>query len=264
MFRPTSKLVVLLFIILQVPEFFAQSQSQRGLDEKQVPEFRTLVTPQTLYDYVDTLSSDAFEGRLTGHEGYDKSATWLVQKLASWGIQPLGENDSYLQHFPHPYTEIFPGCEVIMHPGKEKSDQQKAYEYVEEFIPGSTSGNGEVTAEVIYAGYGITAPELGYDDYADLDVTGKIVLLEREAPVNTSHEDFLKWRPYSFHQYKLKNVVKHGAAGMLYNYHIANPNNAYAEGFVYSHIGETVMKDIFHETGREPEETVQKIRKELK
>ena len=42
-------------------------------------------------------------------------------------------------------------------------------------MPGGTSGTGEVTAEVVYAGYGVTAPELGYDDYKGVDVKGKIV-----------------------------------------------------------------------------------------
>jgi hypothetical protein len=102
-------------------------------------------------------------------------------------------------------------------------------------MPGSTSGNGEVTAEVVYAGYGITAPELGYDDYAGIDVKGKIILIEREAPVSpdAGAEKFNPWYNYSFHQTKLENAVKHGAAGMLYNYGpISNPNNAYNEKFM--------------------------------
>ena len=64
-------------------------------------------------------------------------------------------------------------------------------------MPGGTSGSGEVTAEVIYAGWGITAPELGYDDYEGVDVEGKIILIEREAPVapGAGREKFMKWRP---------------------------------------------------------------------
>jgi len=255
---------VLILLICQMTGLTTSGQTTGYSEEELNSSFGRWVTPQTLYKNVETLSSDEFEGRLTGHQGYNKSATWVIEKLSTSGVKPLGEQEEYLQHFPHPYTEVFPGCELILHPGQTKETQKKKYEYVEEFIPGSTSGNGEVTAEVIYVGYGITAPELGYDDYAGLDVTGKIVLFEREVPVETSHADFLKWRLYSFHQYKLMHAVKHGAAGMLYNYHIANPNNAYAEGFVYSGIGETVMKDLFYKTGNKPQKTVQKIRKKLK
>ncbi|MCK7536858.1 MAG: hypothetical protein MZV63_40825 [Marinilabiliales bacterium] len=60
----------------------------------------------------------------------------------------------------------------------------KHYRYTSEYMPGSTSGSGTVTGEVVYAGYGITAPELGYDDYAKIDVKGKIILIESEAPVS--------------------------------------------------------------------------------
>ena len=98
----------------------------------------------------------------------------------------------------------------------------------EDFFPGSTSGSGEVSAEVVYVGYGITAPELGFDEYAGLDVKGKIVLVEVEVPVDPGKKpaEFARWRPYSFHQYKMRNAREHGAAGVLYNYPIVNPNCA--------------------------------------
>jgi len=251
--RLRNFLMALLWILIPFIELIGQVDDE-GF-------FRELVKGQMLYDLVDTLSSDEFEGRLTGHIGYDKSAEWVIDKFKEMGVQPLGDNGGYLQRFHHPYTEIFPGCEVSMH---IKGEEPKSYMYIEEFIPGSTSGNGEITAEVIYVGFGITAPELGYDDYAGVDVSGKIVVMEREAPVSTSHENFMQWRPYSFHQYKLLNAVKHGAAGMLYNYHIANPNNAWSEGFVYSQIGKAVMEDIFKETGEIPDSIVKKIKEKLK
>lgn len=220
------------------------------------------INSEELYAYVDTLSSDRFEGRLSGHIGYDKSAEWITEKFKQWGVKPINDEIGYLQKFPHPYNDVFEGCFVQM---IDENDQViKNYEYVEEFIPGSTSGNGEVKGEVIYVGYGITAPELGYDDYANVDVKGKIVLMEREAPVNAGNEDFLKWRPYTFHQYKLVNAYKHGAVGMLYNYHIANPNNDYIEEFVFSHIGKQAVNDIFESTGFTHSEVVKGIDSLLK
>jgi hypothetical protein len=143
---------------------------------------------------------------------------------------------------------------------------KKYYGYEEEYIPGSTSGSGEVTAEVVYVGYGITAPELDFDEYKGMDVEGKIVMMEREAPVSPGDdpEVFQQWRPYSFHQYKLKNAVAHGAKGMLYNYHITNPNNAYDENFIYSHVGQTVVQDVFAGTGKDHGQVVTLIKEELK
>ena len=107
---------------------------------------------------------------------------------------------------------------------------------------------------------------MDYDDYKDIDVTDKIILIEREAPVSPENgkELFNKWRPYSFHQYKLKNAVKHGARGMLYNYGpIVNPNNAYDPDFIFSHIGEEVVSDIFSGTGKKHSKVVESIKEHL-
>ncbi len=124
-----------------------------------------------------------------------------------------------------------------------------------------------MTGEVVYAGYGITAPELNYDDYAGIDVRGKIILIERESPVSpgAGAEKFNPWYKYSFHQHKLENASRHGAIGMLYNYGpIANPNNSYIENFVYVHVGDSVVKDIFTGTGINYRENLGKINKTLK
>ncbi|MGZ5496684.1 MAG: M28 family metallopeptidase, partial [Candidatus Aminicenantales bacterium] len=92
--------------------------------------------------------------------------------------------------------------------------------------------------------------------------------MESEVPVSPGEktlELFKKWRPYSFHQYKLKNAATHGAKGMIYNYGpIGNPNNAYVEGFVYHHVGAVVTTDVFAGTGKTHDDIVGRIRKELK
>ena len=225
------------------------------------------ISSHVLYEYVDELSSEKFGGRLTGTSGYDASAEWMAEKFETFGVKPGGDDGTYFQWFDNPYTLVFSDCEVSLHIPFKKSTLTKSYHYFDEFIPGGTSGSGEITAEVVYVGYGATAPELGYDDYAGVDVEGKIVLMEREVPVSPRDdvELFKKWRPYSFHQYKLENAVAHGAKGMLYNYGpIGNPNNSYDAGFIYSHVGATVVKDLFEGTGRTHEDVVDKIRSTLK
>jgi hypothetical protein len=236
-------------------------------NKEAILELMHSISSHDLYDHVKELASDKYTGRLTGTEGYDKAATWLVEKLKSGGIEPKGDNGTYFQNFDIPYTLVFEDCNLTLHMGSPNGTILKHYEYVTEFIPGSTSGSGEITAEVVYTGYGITAPELEYDDYQDVDVKGKIVLIEREVPVSdrTDPERFKKWRPYSFHQYKLKNAVEHGAIGMLYNYGpIGNPNNAYYADFLYTHVGDSVVKDLFSGTMYNHREVVGKIRENLK
>lgn len=245
----------------------ASSQTALQTGDQEILKVMHSISSHTLLDYVKELASEKYEGRLTGTEGYRASMDWVASHLRKWGVTPAGDGGTYFQAFPIAYTLVFNDCEVALHLAYKGAKIKKSYKYEEEFIPGSTSGSGEVTAEVVYVGYGITAPELGYDEYADVDVHGKIVLMEREVPVSPDEDPelFKKWRPYSFHQYKLENAAAHGARGMLYNYGpIGNPNNSYKEGFIYSHVGQAVVEDVFAGTGMDHKATVEKIKKILK
>ncbi|UCC39201.1 MAG: M28 family peptidase [Candidatus Aminicenantes bacterium] len=246
--------------------FAAQNSSSQKADEAKLLERLHSISSHRLFDYVKELASEKYAGRLTGTEEYNASARWVASHFKKWGISPAGDENTYLQAFPNPYTLVFKDCEVYLHLPYKDSIVKKYYRYEDEFIPGATSGSGEVTAEVVYVGYGITAPELGYDEYKGMDVKGKIVLMEREAPVSPGKDPelFKKWRPYSFHQYKLENAVAHGAKGMLYNYGpISNPNNSYSKDFIYSHVGDAVVSDVFSGTGRKHKDVVEKIKRTL-
>jgi hypothetical protein len=260
--------VVLILLYFQVSLFIrAREKAPELTEEQKMLKVLHSISSHTLFDYIKELAADKYEGRLTGTEGYNASAAWVAERFKDSGIKPVGDNNTYLQAFPNPYTLVFEDSQVSLNIPVKDSHIKKWYTYEDEFIPGATSGSGEVTAEVVYVGYGITAPELGYDDYKGLDLKGKIVLMEREAPVSPSEnpELFKEWRPYSFHQYKLKNAVAHGAKGMLYNYGpISNPNNAYDKDFIYSHVGDTAVADAFAGTGRIHEKVVEKIKSELK
>lgn len=264
--------IALAVLVLASAGLLAQPVRQAAApatDEAKILEAMHLIQSRPLYDYVAELTSEKYGGRLTGTKEYEACVAWIESLLKGWGVEPGGENGTYRQLFPNPYTVVFPGgvCELHVPAGKG-GIIRKPYRYEDEFIPGGTTGTGEVTAEVVYVGYGVTAPELGYDDYRGVDVKGKIVLMESEVPVaprGASLETFKKWRPYSFHQYKLKNAAAHGAKGMIYNYGpIGNPNNAFVEGFVYHHVGAAVVADVFAGTGRTHGDTVAAIRKELK
>jgi len=260
--RAFCLIAILVFSISAVPAIQAEKSYER-----EIIDVMHSISSHKLLAYVQELASEKYEGRLTGTKGYADSAAWVISHFQKWGIAPGGDEKTYLQSFPNPYTLVFEDCGLALHMPIKNTVIKKYYEYEEEFIPGSTSGSGEVTAEVIYTGYGISAPELGYDDYQGFDVKGKIVLLEREVPVSpdTDPELFKKWRPYSFHQYKLENAVAHGARGMLYNYGpIANPNNAYDPNFIYSHVGSAVVADVFAGTDKEHGAVVEAIHKTLK
>ncbi len=244
------------------------SSTGQNTNDKDVLQSMRSIASNDLMNYVKIMCDEKYAGRLTGTKEYQDCAEWLASEFSKWGLSPAGDDGSWFQWFNVPYTLVLPDCGVTLHIPLKKGDIiSKQYRYVTEFVPGSTSGSGEVTGEVVYAGYGITAPELNYDDYAGIDVRGKIILIERESPVSpgAGAEKFNPWFKYSFHQHKLENASKHGAIGMLYNYGpIANPNNSYIENFVYVHVGDSVVKDIFTGTGINYRENLAKINKTLK
>lgn len=221
------------------------------------------ISATEMMEYVRELCSAKYAGRLSGTKGYDDAAAWLAGRLAAWRLAPAGDNGTYFQDFPDPYTLVLPGGELFLQGG---AGPGKAYRLERDFFPGSTSGSGAVTAEVVYVGYGISAPELDFDEYKGLDVRGKIVLVEVEVPVDpdAAPGEFAKWRPYSFHQYKVQNARDHGAAGMLYHYPIANPNCLYIPDLVLTYVGPAVVRDIFRGSGRNHEQVVGSIRKTLR
>ena len=225
------------------------------------------ISSHTLFDYVKELSSPKYQGRLTGTPGYDAAADWTVRLLKDWKIKPGGDQGTYLQHFPNPYTLVLPGAELILHiPVPGQGEILKRYNFETEYFPGSTSDSGTVKAEVIYVGYGITAPELGYDEYAGVDVRGRLVLVEPEVPVSPDRDAdlFKKWRPYSFHDYKVRNAKEHGAAGMVYDYHIANPNCVFLKDLLLSYVSRGVVQDLLAGTGKKHDELLQSMRTDHK
>jgi hypothetical protein len=257
-----KKIGIILFLVSVLIQVRSQELTETG-----IVNAMHSISSHDLLKYVGTQCDEKYQGRLTGTSGYQACAEWLADEFSEWGISPAGENGTWYQWFNVPYTMVLPDCGLTLHIPLKNGNILKHFKYITEFMPGSTSGNGEITGEVVYAGYGITAPELGYDDYRGIDVKGKIIMIERESPVNPSAgaDKFNSWYEYSFHQYKHANAIKHGAIGLLYNYGpIANPNNAYSEKFIYVHVGDSVVKDIFSGTGKDHREIVATIDKTLK
>lgn len=221
------------------------------------------ISSHDILDYAKILSSEKFKGRLSGSPEYMESARWVASKFDEWNIKPMGDDGTYFQYFDNPYTEIFSSGSVTYAYENDRNKIEKNYRFPEEYFPGQNSGSGAVESNLVYVGYGITAPELGYDDYAGVDVKGKIIVMESGLPVSRNHENIEKWVPYDYHQYKFKNAVDHGAIGWLYINKLANPNTSYYENIVYAHIGEEVAYDIFNASGKNYKEVKENINQSL-
>lgn len=247
---------VLLFFILGFFFFRGYSQETRLPEE----EIFHSVSSHDLLDYAAELSSAPYEGRLSGSPGYEKAARWVALQLESWGIRPLLPDSSYFQWFSNPWTEVLDPGSVILLPSKGVArTTRRVLEFPEEFFPGSNSASGKVTGEVVYAGFGISAPELEYDDYAGLDVRDKIVMLESGVPYSKNDSLLKSWEKYSYHRYKFARARELGAAGLLYTGLVANPNTSYLDGFVYAHVGEAVAGELMKESGH----TYASLKKEI-
>jgi hypothetical protein len=253
-----NKIVCLTLFVLIAFSFLSAQKP----DDKILKVMNT-ISGSSIMEYDKELCSPKYAGRLTGTKEYDLAAKWAYNLFKKWGIKPAGDKGTYLQKFPNPYTLVLDAGEVIL-TNPAGGAAPKKYNYETEYYPDATSDKGTVTAEVVYVGYGITAPELNYDDYKDIDVKGKIVLFNPEVPVspNQDIETFKKWRPYSFHDYKAKNAAAHGAAGVLFNYHLANPNCVFIKGLIKADIGNAITDDLFKGTGKKLDELIASIRKD--
>lgn len=234
----------LLFLLLFAGSFLnAQTQG----DAKLMKEYHR-ISDNEIYGWVEKMCAPEFKGRLTGTDEYIAAAEWLAGQLSEWGVKPGGDNGTYFQWFDRPWVEVKDKGELkLLIPEKNGKTIYKEYAFPGEQIVGMATGSGEITADVVFAGYGITAPELGYDDYSNIDVKGKIVLINRDVPFkDASDPEYSKWVKYCYHIEKLQNAVRHGASGLLYiDGNIANPNIAYDPSIIVFGISQAVTDDIF-------------------
>jgi len=176
--------------------------------------------------YVDYMASDDKEGRRSLTPGYEQVAEWAAGKFKEWGLKPAGDNGTFLQGVPvvgrgagQPWTTGVPGLAV---------DGRTFYLYDSDFTlnPNSTPG-ATADAEIVFVGYGISAPAKGLDEYAGIDVKGKIVLALKGSPKDAPAargmfgatveppKDNEAWADESKDPAKIKTAYDKGAAAIL-------------------------------------------------
>lgn len=262
MYMLMKKITAVLFlVVLSLSAVYAQS------DETKLLNAFHSITSEEMTGWIEKLCSQEFNGRLSGTPEYRASAEWVAAMLKSWNMKPGGDNGSWFQWFDAPYTVLNEtGSLTLNIPQADGTVIRKSYSYPDEFYPGMNSGSGEITAEVVFVGYGVSAPELNYDDYKGIDVKGKIVLMNRDVPyTDPRNPEYGKWVAYCYHQYKLENAVRHGASGMLYiDGASANPNISYDPSIIVCGIGQQPLDDIFAGLRTSNSELTSKIRKSFR
>ncbi len=244
LYFPLGLILISLLFSFAIPAEKLDSHLQRGLDS---------IRPMDAYNYVKTLCMPQFAGRHTGHEGYTKASKWAAGKFKEWGLKPINRKDGYLQAYPSPYV-VVDRAEMTLHlkeAGSQRQDESSLKKAPlkpgTDFLPLLYSDSGKNTAEVVFAGWGISAPELKYDDYAGLDVKGKFIICFRGTP-DRREPGFQK---HDHHRFRMKTAKEKGALGLFYIYAepIANPNGDWIEGFTPAIISEKVADMILKERG---------------
>ena len=180
------------------------------------PRLATRPGPERGYDAaraaaeVAWLADPARTGRGVGTPGGPEAAAWIAARLAEAGLRPALDG-GYLQPFEAPFRASLGDRNSLAIGGASAAPGT-------DFLPLGFSDDGAVEGELVFAGYGITAPELGYDDYAGLDVKGKVVLVAQDFPREQSAASpFRDPRSYRYGEwrYKATNAREHGAAAIV-------------------------------------------------
>ncbi|GAB3945314.1 M20/M25/M40 family metallo-hydrolase [Spirosoma harenae] len=155
------------------------------------------------------LANDSLKGRKPGTRGFAMAADYVTAQFKALGLKPAGENNGYRQNVPLRRWQVHEETSTLT---LTINDQQKPLTYGQQFIlsPNPDHATSEVNAPVVFVGFGVTAPELGYDDYASIDVKGKIVAFLNGAPASFPSNQ----RAY-YSSSKAENAVAHGAVGTL-------------------------------------------------
>jgi len=194
--------VAILCLVLFTGSVFGQNNLEKGYK---------FINREDLQSCIKYLSSEELEGRYAGTQGYNKAAEFIKSELEKIGVLPAASNQ-YYQEFniyeigPDPIKEF----SIVI-----RKDTLK-FIYREDFYAGTgwsrKAGKVNLNSNIVFVGYGITAPELNYDDYSSFDVKGKVVMIISGVP-DIEGKDFSE---YEQSRKKIINALNRGVKGIIY------------------------------------------------
>lgn len=200
-----------------------------------------VVSAAGAYATMEHLTAPEYAGRLTGTPGFEAAAAWAVEQFRTAGLQPPAEFPDHLQPFPWTLGRVAEATMALL--PAEGEEGIRELEFFEDFLPMFFSGSGSVETEVVFVGYGITAPDMGRDDYAGVDVAGKVVMAVRGAP-----RDGRDWNRHNSHRARAATALSHGAAGFLFAEAArANPSGEPVPGLVLAAVSEALADELLSE-----------------
>ena len=210
--RSYRRSTIIIFLTIQVLFFCGQ--------RKTIAQETDTITIETLRQHMNSIASDATEGRFTGTAGYRMAAQYASDVFQQAGLEPGYTNEkgekSYFQPVPFILYNDDPATSLtIWKNGKSKTFNHSDNDFII-LNPGLQNKDTPI-ASPAFIGYGIYEPELGWDDYAGLDVNGKWVIVLKGAPsADEANPELLNsLRKYKDDSLKYDALVKHKVAGVI-------------------------------------------------
>jgi hypothetical protein len=170
------------------------------------------ITSESSRRHVDLLASDALQGRNTPSAGLDTAAAYIARELARSGVEPLGGA----------WYHEFDLAREDLDTGNALSIDGRAFDLKTDFVPFDVTASGAAAGPVVFVGYGISLPDSGFDEYAGLDVRGKVVLAVAGEPERFATDRYaLRASPFATTRQKMLNAARHGAVAIMI---MPNPN----------------------------------------
>ena len=174
------------------------------------------INEHTLRAHIQFLADDLLGGRAPGTTGSVLAQKYIASQMKLIGLAPGFENKSYYQEFDVMETDILPVMNLTV-AGKEKELQLQYYENFIAF-PGVKKEDIQIKdVELVFVGYGIQAPEYDWDDFKNVDVRGKVLLILNNDP-DHGDADFFGGKArlyYGRWDYKYQQAAKMGASGAI-------------------------------------------------
>ena len=235
------------------------------------------ISPEAYLAHIKYLASPELKGRATGSPELETAANYIQNQFKSFGLKAV-PGDTYEQAFT---TTVGSHLGAANRLEATASGQTTALPLNTGFIPFSFSSSGTVSAPVVFVGYGITANEYHYDDYAGVDVKDKIVLLIRHEPQENDEKSVFQGTELTQHStfaMKAVNAKMHGARGVIlvndsYPHHTpqedqltmfgqsTGPTDA---GVLFVQVKEATAEAWFKNAGRDLHQVLDGIDKDLK
>jgi aminopeptidase YwaD len=172
------------------------------------------IDPKAYLAHVQYLASPELKGRASGSPELEKAATYVANEFKSFGLKPA-DGKNYQQPFSVIVNaHLGPANHFASDDAGTKTDLAEGKDYV----PVSFSSSGKLSGGVVFAGFGITATDLNYDDYAGIDVKDKIVLILRHEPQEADEKSVFGGKDLTDHSVLMTKAAKakaHGARGVI-------------------------------------------------